>query len=164
MERLTGDELFAYSSSVRCLFLDEVMAEQRRSMKACRSAMKLSFSLKGKAVGTAPPLKPVTPFTTLEDDPVDAASTLLNGGAEVNKHLVAQSSSATSRATRKKLAQEKKVDETIFEYDEVYDLMEQAKQRNKEKQDIEARERKVRCASCYVAGPTLTDQWYSPSI
>jgi coiled-coil domain-containing protein 55 len=106
--------------------------------------MKLSFSLKGKAVGTAPSLKPVTPFTSLEDGPVDAVSTPINGRSEINQRLVAQTSSVTSRATRKKLEQEKKVDETIFEYDEVYDLMEQAKQWRKEKRDIETGERKVR--------------------
>lgn len=109
--------------------------------------MKLSFSLnKGKALGAAPPLKPAAPFASLEDESVDATSM---NGAEVNKHLVAQSSSATSRATRKKLEQEKKLDNTIFEYDEVYDLMEQAKQRSKEKRDTETQERKVRCALSY---------------
>jgi coiled-coil domain-containing protein 55 len=108
--------------------------------------MKLSFSLKGKAVGTAPSLKPATPFASLEDDiALDTAPTALTGRAEAQKHLVAQSSSATSRATRKKLEEEKKLDKTIFEYDEVYDVMEQAKQRSKEKRDIEAQERKVRC-------------------
>ncbi|KAF8495623.1 coiled-coil domain-containing protein 55-domain containing protein [Gautieria morchelliformis] len=104
--------------------------------------MKLSFSLKGKAVGTAPSLKPATPFASLEDDILDAAPTALTSRAEAQKHLVAQSSSATSRATRKKLEEEKKLDKTIFEYDEVYDVMEQAKQRSKEKRDIEAQERK----------------------
>ena len=108
--------------------------------------MKLSFSLKGKTAGAAVPLKPVIPFTSLEDDPADAAPTSSNSHTEVHRHLVAQNSTAISRATRKKLEEEKKVDQTIFEYDEVYDLMEQAKQRRKEKRDLEAQERKVRCA------------------
>lgn len=119
--------------------------------------MKLSFSLKAKTVGPALPLKPATPFTSLEDDPADASPTPLNGRAEIQKHLVTQNSSAISRATRKKLEEEKKVDQTIFEYDEVYDLMEEAKQRSKEKRDIEAQERKVRYALSSHKPPTLTN-------
>jgi coiled-coil domain-containing protein 55 len=107
--------------------------------------MKLSFSLKAKPVGAAPPLKPAAPFASLDDDTVDAAPTASSSSrTEVNKRLAVQSSSATSKATRKRLEEEKKVDQTVFEYDEVYDLMKQAEQRSKEKRDVEAQERKVR--------------------
>lgn len=38
---------------------------------------------------------------------------------------------------------EKQVDETVYEYDEVWDRMQEAKQRKKEEKEIDAKERKV---------------------
>lgn len=107
--------------------------------------MKLSFSLKAKPVGTAPSLKPAPPFASLGDDSLDAAPTASSSSrTEVNKRLAVQSSTSTSRATRKRIQEEKNVDQTVYEYDEVYDLMKQAEQRSKEKRDVETQERKVR--------------------
>ena len=41
------------------------------------------------------------------------------------------------------MEEEKKVDATVFEYDEVWDKMQEAKQRQKEAKEVEAKERKV---------------------
>lgn len=122
--------------------------------------MKVSFSLassKAKAakpVGDAPSLKKPIAFASLDDDePVDAAPTASGSAkAPVNKQMVAQNVEM-SKATKRKLEEEKKVDETVFEYDEVWDKMQEAKQRQKEAKEVEAKERKVsRLAESY-AGP-----------
>ncbi|KAF8590619.1 hypothetical protein K439DRAFT_1657364 [Ramaria rubella] len=106
--------------------------------------MKLSFTLpKGRPAGTAPLLKPATLFASIDDDSIDTVPVASGSGrVEVNKRLAVQSSSATSKATKKKLKEERNVDQTVFEYDEVYDLMKQAEQRSKEKRDADTQERK----------------------
>ena len=48
---------------------------------------------------------------------------------------------------KKKLEEEKKVDSTVFEYDEVWDKMQEAKQRQKEAKEADSKERKVSYAS-----------------
>ena len=95
--------------------------------------MKVSFSLKGKAaaksVGEAPSLKRSAAFAGLDDDePVDAAPTAVGdkGKVAANKQFIAQSVQL-SKAAKKKLEEEKKVDSTVFEYDEVWDKMQEAK-------------------------------------
>ncbi|EPQ58270.1 hypothetical protein GLOTRDRAFT_57089 [Gloeophyllum trabeum ATCC 11539] len=111
--------------------------------------MKLSFSLtnKSKPAGAAPPLKPPSAFASLDDD-VDAAPTAsADGKASVNKKLVAQNV-GTSKATRKKMEQEQKLDSSVFEYDEVYEKMQEAKARQKLAKEAEAKERKPK----YIAG------------
>ena len=115
--------------------------------------MKVSFSLKGKAaskpVGEAPSLKRTAAFAALDDDePVDAAPTATGGKGKVaaNKQFIAQSVEM-SKSMKKKLEEEKKVDSTVFEYDEVWDKMQEAKQRQKEAKEADSKERKVSCAS-----------------
>lgn len=113
--------------------------------------MKVSFSLansKAKAakpVGDAPSLKRPITFSSLEDDePVDGAPTAGSSSkAPVNKQLIAQNVEM-SKATKRKLEEEKKVDATVFEYDEVWDKMQEAKLRQKETKEVETKERKVR--------------------
>ena len=113
--------------------------------------MKVSFSLASskaskpaKSVGEAPSLKRPITFASLEDDePVDAAATASSSSnAPVNKQLIAQNVQM-SKAMKRQLEEEKKVDSTVFEYDEVWDKMQEAKQRQKEVKEIESRERKV---------------------
>jgi len=68
-----------------------------------------------------------------------------SGKLDANKRLVAQNVSAEmSKATRKKMAAEIQVDATVFEYDEVWDKMQEAKARQKERQEVDSKERKVR--------------------
>ncbi|TFK89138.1 hypothetical protein K466DRAFT_598030 [Polyporus arcularius HHB13444] len=116
--------------------------------------MKVSFSLKGKAaakpVGEAPSLKRSAAFAGLDDDePIDAAPTAVGdkGKVAANKQFIAQSVEM-SKAMKKKLEQEKKVDATVFEYDEVWDKMQEAKLRQKVAKEADSKERKPK----YISG------------
>lgn len=108
---------------------------------------KLSFSLnKSKAATPAAPSfkQPVT-FAAFDDEaPVDAAPTASSSRQNVsaNKKLLAQNV-LTSKKLKKQMEQEKKVDSTVYEYDEVWDKMQQAKQNQKEAKEIESKGRKV---------------------
>ncbi|KAH9856969.1 coiled-coil domain-containing protein 55-domain containing protein [Lenzites betulinus] len=116
--------------------------------------MKVSFSLKGKApakpAGEAPSLKRTAAFASLDDDePMDAAPTATGDKKKVaaNKQFIAQSVEM-SKAMKKKLEQEKQVDATVFEYDAVWDKMQEAKQKQKEVKEADAKERKPK----YISG------------
>ena len=117
--------------------------------------MKVSFSLanaKAKAaakpVNDAPSLKRPVAFASLEDDePIDAAPTAGSSSkASVNRQLVAQNVEL-SKAMKKRMEEEKKVDSTVFEYDEVWDKMQEAKAKQKEQKEADSKERKVRWPS-----------------
>ncbi|KAH7914691.1 coiled-coil domain-containing protein 55-domain containing protein [Hygrophoropsis aurantiaca] len=114
--------------------------------------MKLSFSLGNKntkPVGAAPPLKPPTVFSSFDDDePVDAAPTLSgNKIATVNKQLLAKNVES-SKAARKRMEQEMTVDSTVYQYDEVWDKMQEVKSRQKEAKEVDAKQRKPK----YIEG------------
>ena len=121
--------------------------------------MKVSFSLAGKAKPSAsttptPTLKQPKAFGSLEDDePIDAAPTASTSkNVDVNKQLAAQSFGMT-KTMKKKIEAEMKVDETVYEYDEVWDKMQEAKLRQKEKKEVESKERKVspsHTSSCLI--------------
>lgn len=108
--------------------------------------MKLSFSLKAKEkqVGNAPSLKKPTAFSSLDDDePVDAASSLSdNRKAAPNTKLIAQNAES-SKAMKKRMEAERLVDETVYDYDGVYDKMQEAKQRQKEAKEADSKKREV---------------------
>lgn len=111
--------------------------------------MKVSFSLKGKApakpVGEAPSLKRTAAFAALDDDePVDAAPTATGdkGKVAANKQFIAQSVQM-SKQMKKKLEEEKKVDSTVFQYDEIWDKMQEVKQKQKQAKEVDTKERKV---------------------
>ncbi|KIY43430.1 hypothetical protein FISHEDRAFT_10959, partial [Fistulina hepatica ATCC 64428] len=55
---------------------------------------------------------------------------------------------AFSRTQKKRMEAEKKVDETVYEYDEVWDQIQEAKQRAKEVKELESKERKPK----YISG------------
>jgi coiled-coil domain-containing protein 55 len=109
--------------------------------------MKLSFSLnvnKPKPVGEAPSLKRPAAFSSPDDEePVDAAFTSsTDRKASPNKRLLAQNvQPSTSRL--KKMEAEKKVDPTVYQYDEVWDKMQESKLRQKEAKDADSKQRKV---------------------
>ncbi len=112
--------------------------------------MKVSFSLKGKApakpAGEAPALKRPAAFASLDDDePMDAAPTASGSDKSkvaANKQFIAQSVEM-SKAAKKRLEQEKRVDSTVFQYDEVWDKMQEAKVKQKEAKEVDSKERKV---------------------
>lgn len=119
------------------------------------SAMKLSFALaKPKAAPAAPPpsLKRPAAFAFGDDEPVDAAPTAsFDKATSANKKLLAQNVQ-TSRTMQKRMDAEKKVDATVFEYDEVWDKMQESKLRQKEAKEVESKDRKVglslSCSEC----------------
>jgi coiled-coil domain-containing protein 55 len=109
--------------------------------------MKLSFSLPKSAtkpVGDAPPLKRPANFGTLDDDIAgdDALPTPYTSKAG-NGDLVAQNIQL-SKAAKKRMEKEQQVDATVYQYDEIWDNMQDAKARQKEIKELESRERKVR--------------------
>ncbi|GLB34925.1 putative coiled-coil domain-containing protein 55 (DUF2040) [Lyophyllum shimeji] len=107
--------------------------------------MKLSFSLsKPKQAPAEPPsLKRPAAFALGEDEPIDAAPTsaAAERTAPANKQLLAQNVE-TSKAMKKRMEAEMKVDATVYEYDEVWDRMQEAKLRQKEAKERDALERK----------------------
>ncbi|KAG5645229.1 hypothetical protein DXG03_006646 [Asterophora parasitica] len=107
--------------------------------------MKLSFSLgKPKQPPAAPPsLKRPAAFALGDDDAIDAAPTSVAADrkAPANKKLLAQNMD-TSKARKKRMEAEKQVDSTVYEYDEVWDRMQEAKLRQKEAKEQDALERK----------------------
>ena len=91
-------------------------------------------------------------FASLDDDePIDAAPTASSsgGGTDANKRLAAQSS-GVSKALKKRIEAEKLVDQSVYEYDEVWDRMQEVKARQKEKKEVEALERKVCCTTVAI--------------
>ncbi|KAJ7685221.1 coiled-coil domain-containing protein 55-domain containing protein, partial [Mycena polygramma] len=110
--------------------------------------MKLSFSLaKPKAAPAPPPpsLKRPAAFALGDDDePLDAAPTASSStdkSTAANKKLLAQNVQS-SRTMRKRMEAEKKVDKTVYEYDEVWDKMQESKLRQKEAKELESKDRK----------------------
>lgn len=95
--------------------------------------MKLSFSLKKKE--EAP--KAVAP----------APKPAVFADADTEEAIVAPVSTAynveASKAMQKRIEAERRVDSTVYEYDEVWDRMQLAKQKQKEAKEIESLERKV---------------------
>lgn len=106
--------------------------------------MKLSFSLPNKntkPLGVAPPLTKPAAFASLDDeDAQDVASS--SKGAHANNALLT-ASVATSIAAQKRMEQEMKVDATVYQYDEVWDKIQQVKQKQKEAKEADTKQRKV---------------------
>ncbi|KIL00121.1 hypothetical protein PAXRUDRAFT_822001 [Paxillus rubicundulus Ve08.2h10] len=113
--------------------------------------MKLSFSLvnkNAKPVGAAPPLKKPAVFSSIDDeDLIDLVPTTSSKDVAANKKLLAQNVES-STAVRNRMEQEMKVDATVYQYDEVWDRMQEVKQRQKEIKEVDAKQRKPK----YIEG------------
>ncbi|KAI0065362.1 hypothetical protein BV25DRAFT_1821754 [Artomyces pyxidatus] len=110
--------------------------------------MKLSFSLtnnkpKASAVGAAPPLKRPAAFASLDDEFTEdlAPSTSKKTTSGAPARLIAQNA-GTSKAAKKRMEAEQQVDATVYQYDEIWDNMQEAKVRQKESKEQESQERK----------------------
>lgn len=128
--------------------------------------MKLSISLnKPKASAAPPPLSRPSAFGNGDDDDVanDAPSTLpsSNGKTSVNKVVLAQNMKA-SKVMKKKIDSEQQVDATVYEYDEVWDKMQEAKLKAKVAKEQESKERKV-SVTCHIRLLRLNTSHCSPS-
>ncbi|KIK57802.1 hypothetical protein GYMLUDRAFT_246781 [Collybiopsis luxurians FD-317 M1] len=107
---------------------------------------KLSFSLnKPKTTAPAPSsFKQPPAFAAFNDDePVDAAPTASSsrGNVAANKQMLAQNV-LTSKKLKQQMEAEKKVDATVYEYDEIWDKMQLAKLQQKEAKEAESQKRK----------------------
>lgn len=125
-------------------------------------AMKLSFSLANKsAKPTASSLKPPTAFASLDDDdtvgPVKTKSD--NEHVAANKSLLAQ----TSKAAKKRIDRELKVDPTVYQYDEVWDRMQDVKQKQKQAKEVDTKLRKVSASTLPFSKTLLIDSLSSPN-
>ncbi|KAG6866941.1 hypothetical protein C0991_003857 [Blastosporella zonata] len=112
--------------------------------------MKLSFSLAKPKKADPPPSSLKRPaFSLGDEDTLDAAPTsaAASRDAPANKKLLAQNV-GVSKATKKRMEAEMKVNETVYEYDEVWDRMQEAKLRQKEAKEQDALERKPK----YIRG------------
>ncbi|KAH9079541.1 coiled-coil domain-containing protein 55-domain containing protein, partial [Lactarius deliciosus] len=113
--------------------------------------MKLSFSLTNKAatkpVGDAPSLKRPAAFASLDDETSDDNFISARNGVAGNSDLVAQNVQL-SKSTKKRMEKEQEVDATVYQYDEVWDNMQDAKTRQKEVKEHESKERKPK----YISG------------
>ena len=82
---------------------------------------------------------------------------------ETTRSRSSASSLEMSKAAKKRLEAEKKVDATVFEYDEIYDKMQEAKLKQKEAKEADAKERKVSIYTYHGTGlfefplPSSTD-------
>lgn len=129
--------------------------------------MKVSFSLANKAksatttAGAAPPLKQPAAFGSLDDEPIDAAPTATNTGfTRGNKAYIAQNAPSSSRA-KKKIKAEMEVDASVYEYDAVWDQMQEAKLKKKLEKESESKERKVRGYSLFLLICYLLNRYHS---
>ncbi|KAJ3725928.1 coiled-coil domain-containing protein 55-domain containing protein [Lentinula raphanica] len=108
---------------------------------------KLSFSLnkpKTAAPVNPPSLKQPAGFAAFDDDePVNAAPIASSSKETVsaNKKLLAQNV-LTSKKLKKQMEEEKKVDATVYEYDEVWDKMQMAKLQQKEAKEADPQRKK----------------------
>jgi coiled-coil domain-containing protein 55 len=103
-----------------------------------------SISLKPKAAPAqqAPPLKKSVAFGAADDDTLDAAPTASSSGrADVNKRLAAMGSGSVSKVQRRKIEEEMKVDQSVYQYDEIWDNMQAAKQMAKESKEAASKDR-----------------------
>lgn len=120
--------------------------------------MKLSFSLANtkkaatKSVGDAPSLKRPAAFEPLEDDTAndDAVQSARSGGTR-NGDLVARNIQL-SKSAQKRMEKEQQIDATVYQYDEVWESMQDAKARQKETKERESKERKVSCPTSTCCG------------
>ncbi|KAG8217530.1 coiled-coil domain-containing protein 55-domain containing protein [Butyriboletus roseoflavus] len=114
--------------------------------------MKVSFSLSNrniKPLGAAPPLAKPAAFSSLDDGDTQDATPVASSSKDphVNKSLLT-CNVTSSKPTQRRVEQEMKMDATVYQYDEVWDRMQDAKQRQKEAKEADAKQRKPK----YIEG------------
>ncbi len=115
--------------------------------------MKLSISLnKQKATSQKPILQASAFGANADDDPNHDKHKVKGPVAHVDE---------TSKAMRKRMAAEKQVDATVYEYDEVWDKMKEAKQHQQAAKEADVAARKV---GLFVAPSYMYSQYTSPDI
>ena len=109
--------------------------------------MKVSFSLSNKnakSLGAAPPLAKPAVFSPFDHEDSQDVVPVASGSKDtaVNKTLLAHNV-ASSKVAQKCIEREMKVDATVYQYDEVWDRMQEVKQRQKEAKEADGKQRKV---------------------
>ena len=111
--------------------------------------MKLSFSLSKPIQQPLVPIKRPSAFSLADDgDPEDS-------GKSQGKTEPLAYNAHSSQVMRRRMEAERRVDETVFEYDEVWDKMQEAKLRQQASKEADASLRKVTSAS-YIRFAYLT--------
>jgi coiled-coil domain-containing protein 55 len=104
--------------------------------------MKLSISLnKPKVVQPPAPIKRPSAFSLVDDGDTEEDGIL---GKSRGKTEPLAHNMHSSQAMKKRMEAEKRIDETVFEYDEVWDKMQEAKLRQQASKETDANIRKVR--------------------
>lgn len=101
--------------------------------------MKLSFSL-NKPIQPSAPIKRPSAFSLADDGDTEGSGLL---GKSQGKTEPLAYNAHSSQVMRKRMEGEKRVDETVFEYDEVWDKMQEAKLRQQASKEADASLRKV---------------------
>ena len=103
--------------------------------------MKLSFSLnKPKPIQPPVPINRPSTFSLADDEDPEVSG--LPGKSQGKTEPLAYNAHS-SQVMRKRMEAEKRVDETVFEYDEVWDKMQEAKLRQQASKEADASLRKV---------------------
>jgi coiled-coil domain-containing protein 55 len=109
--------------------------------------MKLSFSLKAKK-DTAPAKPPPPKPALFSGDDAETEEPAVPVSVPYNVEA--------SKAMQKRIEQEKAVDPSVYDYDEVWDRMQEVKEKQKAAKAIEAMERKVKSRVPHRVGWMLT--------
>jgi len=116
---------------------------------------KLSFSFKAKpkpkATPVIPPQRPA--FTALDDDQVEEDTTVPNPGRPgvVKPKSLVPTQAIITKAMKREMEEQKKVDATVYQYDEVYDRLKEADRLAQLAKEEEAKIRQVYChLSLYI--------------
>lgn len=109
---------------------------------------KLSISFKAKpkpkAVAGIPPQ--ASPFTVLDDDPVEESGSSKLGGPRITKpKSLVPTQVVMTKAMKREMEEQKKVDATVYQYDEVYDQLKEADRQAEVAREEEAKIRQVYC-------------------
>jgi coiled-coil domain-containing protein 55 len=101
--------------------------------------MKLSFSL-NKPIQSPAPIKRPSAFSLADDGDPEGSGLQEKSQGEAEPLAY---NAHSSQVMRKRMEAEKRVDETVFEYDEVWDKMQEAKLRQQASKEADASFRKV---------------------
>lgn len=99
---------------------------------------KISFSLKGKAKQKNEPPKglPGAAFASMDEDEQPSA-------ARPSKVSLVPTSAVMTKAMKKQIEDQKKIDATVYQYDEVWDYLKEAERQAEQAKEEEALTRQV---------------------
>jgi hypothetical protein len=128
---------------------------------------KLSFSFKPKPKVKATAAIPPQPyaFSNLDDEHIEEDS----GASKPGRPGMTKSTSliptqvTMTKAMKREMEEQKRVDATVYQYDEVYDRLKEADRQAEIAREEEAKIRQVHCHPPIVLGPIIDSLPKSPS-